>query len=237
MTICAWMPLWGRHEVLKIVLEGFRSMRSRWEREGHNLYLYVAWSDIEDLNFVLKNYGIPGGVCFAPNEPLSRKHNELMREAVGKTGADYFLQIGSDDVFFEEGDRYYFEAMEEGAHNVGCRSIFFADPSQEKAVKWEYGSKDANKLFGAGRLFSREAVEAAFEDGELWNKEANRSLDFISENRLIEVGYPPRFLNESSPFIVDIKSDTNIWGFKRYKYGEEVDFFELKKRIQGVVNL
>jgi hypothetical protein len=237
VNVCAWMPIYGRHDILKISLAGFANMQARWKAEGVNLFLFVAWSELEDLHFVLKNYGLPGGVVFAPNTPLSTKHNTLMREALNNTGADFFLQIGSDDVFLPKGDELYFEAIDSGAHNVGCDSIYFMHPESESAVMWKYGKTDANKLFGAGRLFSREAVELAFLDGVLWDKKANRSLDFISENRLIDLGFPPCKFGEEAPYIIDIKSGVNIWGFERYRNGEAVNYAELKNRLREVVTL
>lgn len=222
---------------MKLSLAGFRAMQSRWRSRGFDLNLYVAYTDPSDLNTLLNYYGYPAGAKACPNEPLSAKHNALLAHILEFSQADYFLQIGSDDVFLPDGDLLYFEAMSKGVHNVGCTSIYFIDAIKERAVEWVYDARDANKLFGAGRLFSREAVELAFEGGELWNREANRSLDFISEDHLIDLGYLPEKLNEQAPYIVDIKSDTNIWSFDRYKNGKAVDYFELAERMRLTVNL
>ena len=235
MNVAVWMPIWGRHDVLKIALIGYRAMKKRWAKEGHELHIYFGWTDPADLMAATSFMGYPNGACPSPNEPLTEKHNRLLRYILNETEADYFLQIGSDDVFLPEGDKLYFEAMEAGAHHIGCKSIYFMDSAKERAVKWKYDSRDANALFGAGRLFSREAVEMAFLDGELWDREANRSLDFISENRLIGLGYQPKAFGEDEPYIIDIKSAENIWGFDRYANGEGVDYDELVGRMRETI--
>lgn len=237
INVAAWMPIWGRHDVLKLSLAGLAAMQSRWRAKGYDLNLYVAYTDPTDLNALLNYYGYPAGAKASPNEPLSDKHNALLSHILEFSSADYFLQVGSDDVFLPEGDQLYFDAMDGGVHNVGCTSIYFMDAIKERAVEWVYDERDANKLFGAGRLFSREAVEIAFEDGGLWDRSANRSLDFISEDHLIDLGYRPERLNEEAPYIVDIKSDTNIWSFDRYKNGKSADYFELADRMRQAVNL
>ena len=232
MNVAVWMPIWGRHDVLKIALLGYKAMKKRWAEHGYNMHIYFGWTDPADLMAAVNFMGYPNGACPSPNEPLTEKHNRLLRYILKETEADYFLQIGSDDVFLPEGDGLYFDAMEAGAHHVGCTSIYFMDSVRERAVRWKYDSRDANALFGAGRLFSREAVKMAFLDGELWDREANRSLDFVSENRLIELGYSPRRFEEGEPYIIDIKSEENIWGFDRYANGEGVDFEVLVARMR-----
>ena len=232
MNVAVWMPIWGRHDVLKIALLGYSAMKRRWAKQGFHLHIYFGWTDPVDLMAATSFMGYPNGACPSPNEPLTEKHNRLLRYILKETKADYFLQIGSDDVFLPEGDELYFDMMEGGLHHMGCKSIYFMDSIKERAVKWVYEKGCVNALFGAGRMFSREAVEFAFEDGELWDKEANRGLDFVSENRLIGLGYQPLAFGEEEPYIIDIKSAENIWSFDRYANGEAVDYDGLVARMR-----
>lgn len=224
MRVGVWMPLYGRHKVLKATLTAFREMQVRWRAEGIELFLNVAWSNPEDLFAAADNYG-PLNSIFYPNDPLSEKQEALI--ASMRMKFDYYLQIGSDDVFLEHGDKYYFDAIDKGVDYIGCRSVYFIEPSSKRAVSVKQRKDGLNKVFGAGRLWSNEAVEKVLHDGYLWPQKKNNQLDLLSEKQFKANGIKIETFEESYPFVVDVKSDTNIWSFDKYKNETKEDYFAI----------
>ena len=94
MTIVGvWMPVFGRHEVMKAALTSLKEMRGRWRAKEIEICLFVGWSNPEDLFAVVEHYGYPSHAVLSPNEPLSEKQNNLLDSMHGR--CDYFLQVGS----------------------------------------------------------------------------------------------------------------------------------------------
>ena len=55
----------------------------------------------------------------------------------------------------------------------------------------------------------------------IWENELNYGLDFSSETRIIEAGYEPFTIDLGEPHIIDIKSEQNIWQFKKYTHSAD----------------
>ena len=231
MTIVGvWMPVFGRHEVMKAALTSLKEMRGRWRAKEIEICLFVGWSNPEDLFAVVEHYGYPSHAMLSPNEPLSEKQNNLLNSMRGR--CDYFLQVGSDDVFLDSCDDFYFDAIERGVEYIGCRSVYFVEPKSQRAVSVKQPENGLNRCFGAGRLWSAEAMDKV---SELWPNEANNGLDYMSEQEFIKAGVKVETFEEKEPFVVDIKSETNIWSFEKYKNEKPEDYLSILAKMQGEV--
>ena len=239
MRVGVWMPLYGRPLVLRAALESFKAMRRRWRNMGIELELCVGWSLPDDLTQVVNYYGYPYASVFAENDPLSYKQEAILD--IMRDRFDYYLQIGSDDVFIEEADIYYEEALTRGVQYVGCRSVYFIEPSTQRAVSTAMTHTSVNSVFGAGRIWSAEAMDKVLENGPIWPKAMNNQLDLLSEKQFKAAGVCMETFEEERPFIVDIKSETNIWKFKKYQNERAEDYRDIVGRMdkgaRAAVNL
>lgn len=55
----------------------------------------------------------------------------------------------------------------------------------------------------------------------IWENDINCGLDFSSETRIIDGGYEPFTIDLGEPHIIDIKSEQNIWQFKKYTHSAD----------------
>jgi len=232
--VAAWMPVWGRHTVLKAALCGYKEMAERWHKAGIRLTLHVAWTSNADADLVRQEVPGAGAMWYAPNRPLSVKHNALLRSILKEVDPDFYLQIGSDDVFLPRGDGVYFRAIAKGEDHIGTPLIYFVSPGSQEAMRYSYRTNMRHDVFGAGRMWSRRAVRAAFDGGELWPKVADKGLDTISQKRLESCGFDVRVIRNRTPYIVDIKNGEGLWGYDCYRdEGDPIEYGELLAEIPG----
>jgi hypothetical protein len=57
----------------------------------------------------------------------------------------------------------------------------------------------------------------------------------MSEQEFIKAGVKVETFEEKEPFVVDIKSETNIWSFEKYKNEKPEDYLSILAKMQGEV--
>ena len=84
-------------------------------------------------------------------------------------------------------------------------------------------------------------MDKVLENGPIWPKAMNNQLDLLSEKQFKAAGVCMETFEEERPFIVDIKSETNIWEFKKYQNERAEDYKEIVGRMdkgaRAAVNL
>ena len=175
--------------------------------EGYDLILYVCGSEevhkkmAEERGYKYFSY---------TNNPLSRKFQHLMVEAM-KDDWDYWLLMGSDDLFVEGAGKIIASQMNSG-HDAGqCKEIMFWHYHKKRG----FYIKDSVRL-GAGRWYKREVLDQ-MPSREIYNSNQDKGLDGVSERAILKyTGVTPHHF-EDEAYICDVKTSENIWTFDKVR--------------------
>lgn len=165
---------------------------------------------------------------WSENRPLGKKHNIGINEAY-KLKWDYCLNIGSDDIVSSKIWDLYKPYFEAGHDIFGINDILFLDLF---TLQMKYNANKNEAAFGAGRVVSRRVFEVLKEKSgfiRFWPDDAEKGLDSKSLNIARQNGFDQTIVKSSEiPYIIDMKSGTNIWAFKDFS-GEPRSFDSLRK--------
>lgn len=189
-----YMAVWRRPEITEICFMGIDRLR---KVGTHKVEALAVISESSMINLCVK-YGIDYVVH--KNHPLGEKKNAGLRRALEK-GFDYLIDIGSDDLLKNE----FLNIYPWKGDVYGLRDLVVMnteDGECKRLVKKHH--------FGAGRAFSRKAVEAA---GKMWNDEQTKGLDNYSEMNLAKKGFLMARLDVTEPLVIDMKSEMNMNSF------------------------
>lgn len=133
----------GRDQVNALFLENMRWLRTEFDLE---VFMVTTNGETfeEDWIHTIK----------FPNNPLGQKWNASIKLAL-TSKADKFMGMGDDDLISQKS---FQELIDTDYSHVGTQSVYFIEPYQHRAVLASYPNK-CDKLVGAGRTFTREAVE------------------------------------------------------------------------------
>ena len=164
------------------------------------------------------------------NFPLGRKMNKGIRQAMDFEFT-HLIQLGSDDIITEAlMDKYVKLAHED---YFGINSFIAVDLETKRAKYWLYGTKAApiNHPIGAGRVFSRKALEDVLSKTDLWEDDRQKVLDGQSDITMIKYGYRATIVPIDFIGIVDMKTSDNIWPFDN-TIGEPFDYESVKEFVE-----
>jgi len=124
------------------------------------------------------------------------------------------MNLGSDDLLhphlFELYLPYFFEY-----HVFGINKVYFFKHPDE-CLYFDYYNKP--HIVGAGRMISKVALQKVLEQRTLYNENKSRCLDADSAVVLSRFQIAEHCINPGVfPYIVDIKSETNIHSFEEIK--------------------
>jgi len=174
--------------------------------------VYVAGSEQEHKDLAAQ-YG--GTYVECENQPLGRKASTMVERA-WKDGADYVISVGPDDFFSPALLEEYRRAIDDGVTYAGCRGCYMIEPLTRRGMLM---TGHANRLrwgetIGAGRLLSRRVLDAV--EGRPWPDPVKQGMDWRMTLRLQRVGITGidrGFAMTPESFLVDVKSDGNMWSF------------------------
>lgn len=205
IKLAIYTALWKRPQITKICFEGIKRLM-RYNPAKFHITPVCVVSTLDDAA-ICEEYGFE--FVFTDNLPLGQKWNTGLKYALENITFDYLVQIGSDDLLDSHILESYEKVITAGIHHAGVQDLYFIDPSTRRAIKYRYSTQFL-RLIGAGRIFSRAALERSY---PLWDNEINKSLDRSSEHQLILSGYPHRIIKTEEPRVIDIKSAMNIWSY------------------------
>ena len=260
MRIAFFLAVWKRPEITELCFMGLQRLMKHYP----NSFAFAVISE-KSMIPLCQKYDIE--YCEHENLPLGRKKNYGMNQILKKQ-FDYLIELGSDDLIFNDVFDVYKPYMERGEDFFGSNQMIFVDAVM--GVCRHYTAQEAQYGFGwgLGRCFSRKLLEhmsgrvkiraltgivscgECISDGEesflprhiaeslvrqgyaeiietdqqfyMWSDNVNRSLDNNSTNRLLENGFNYKIAQTREPFLADIKSDENIWGYNP-EIGAEYD--------------
>lgn len=217
--VLVFTPIWGRHEIVRLYQKGYQRLKSYWPEFFEFDQLAVVSNQADAV--LCDELGIP--YCTAPNKPLGQKHNMGLKHALTMEW-DYIMQMGSDDIMHPELLHYYAGWMGIKDH-FGVDRIYFTN--LKRAMECRLTPGGVNSLIGAGRMISRKAIMKV---QELWPNDINRSLDFFSQKRLVKRGYPAFVVRLDDTYLVDVKSQVNIWKYEDLERAcKKIELREIEK--------
>lgn len=207
------VPVWKRPEVTKLCFENLAKT---------GLSVFIA-SDEQWVFEEVKKYGFT--IISTPNDYLGRKKNELLKVTLLDCFEwDQVMEIGSDNLIdLSKLDEY----LSLGLDHYGTSSIYFADPKNKRAKYYNA----PRKIWGAGRVMSRKAVENSF---PLWDDKGKIYLDSQANAKLESKGYKYSVVQE--PICVDIKTEVNIHPYTRFG-GVDVKYKDLSEKFPELKTL
>jgi len=224
MKLIAFTPVWGRHEILEIWVEGVRRLRKNFD-----ITPAVMVSNRDDYWFMrlAEGQGFYPYVFSVPNNPLGRKQN-IGLNYCRAINFDYIVQISSNLLLTDKGMEKLLEQAP--AQVISFGSAYFVKDG--RAVRF---IKPGHKAMGACRMIHRSVCEG--NNFMLWDDELNRNLDHSSQQRM-----PPPVIVKGT-HVVGVKSEVQITPFENLeKLGETVDFDKAlrglgEKEIELIKNL
>lgn len=145
-----FLAVWRRPEITEICFMGIDRLR----RSG--LFPIEALAVISEDSMIplCKKYSID--FCMYKNLPLGEKKNYGLSVAMGKSGWDYLLEIGSDDVLKNEILELYKPLTEQGIDFFGIKHFYYLNSETGECRRLQ-----SDTTYGAARCISRKAIECA----------------------------------------------------------------------------
>lgn len=207
------VPVWKRPEITRVCFENlaktglqvFTAVSEKWALEMSNRYGFKPTT--------------------IDNDYLGRKKNALIKKALTYEW-DQLMESGSDNLFdLETLDEYL--SIEADHYGVDCN--YFYHPETGRAKYFKIGGE--KRIWGAGRVISRKAVEASV---PLWDDKGTIYLDAQANTALRNKGYD--FSVVSTPLFVDIKSEENLHSYDRFE-GKPVKESFIRSKFPELENL
>lgn len=203
MEVAVIVPVWKRPEITRVCFENLKKTGLR-----------VICAVSEDWAMCMcQEYGFD--YVYTENSPLGRKKNKLMEYALTFEW-DKVMEFGSDNLCDLSKLKDYLSIPSD---HYAVNSIYFVQDGKAKYYNVN------NKIWGAMRVMSREAVEKSV---PLWDDKANQYLDSNANRALDMKGYKYSVVN--TPMLVDIKSEVNIWPYERFS-GKPVNYDKLCEKF------
>jgi len=199
------VPVWGRLELTEKFYEGMKRASKDFYRHGYDLILYVAGSE-EEHRKMAASFGAK--YIHFQNKPVSNKMQALMEFSM-KDEWDYWMAMGSDDFFTENGVDLAVKQLKSGS-DAGMPTSMYIFSIYNRNKGFEF--KECGRI-GAGRWYKREVLDKV-KDGVIYPPDLNRILDYNSEKLIYEsTGVIPISFDYGS-YLADVKTNENINSFR-----------------------
>ena len=146
----------GRKEITLAFLWHLAYLR---KETGLELPITIAVSDEDDYDLIMEDKTLLTEKCNViktPNNPVSEKHNQMLRAAYREPDWDAVIHVGSDDLMTVEYVKHVAEMKLDQNTVYGIKTMLFYNVVQDKLRKFTY--KGVRQL-GAGRVFPRKVID------------------------------------------------------------------------------
>lgn len=195
---------WKRHRLFSVFCEYYQNLALKVPFK-----LFIAVSE-KETELIAKWYGHT--TVFVPNEPLGEKFNAATQAA---KGADYTINIGSDDFLTEGFLRYYIEQIKTGADYIGALDGYFFDVKTKQGLYWAGYNQPYNKghTIGLGRALSKRLLDEI--DWQPWPSGFDKVLDSGLQKLLDMHEHTEHIfrMKEQGIFALDVKTEENMTPF------------------------
>lgn len=210
MKILILIPLYKRPEIWKICIRNLKRFirRVSWQIE----VVCILSPDDDHMKTNENLCKLAGFKCiYYPNFPVSDKINAGIRYIMAHYEFDYLMNFGSDDLIHPDIEQLYDEHFKLNRLFFGINTLYFYDYDSKKAIFFD--TYNTNGAIGAGRMIHKSILDMFHTDMmPLYEPGINQGMDTNSA-MMIKRSYGIYEVIVDSgefPYIVDIKSNTNI---------------------------
>lgn len=205
------MPIYGRHELTKIILDHYAAIKKRFK----GVELLAVGSEGKASESLVKGAG--WNYVEHPNLPVSVKMNALAR-AARKYSPQRIVFVGSDDLISQEVFEYYLSLPSSLPYMIGFKGIYFYGVKEKCFLyaKGYVGKFYSDKTIGAGRMYSKKVLNKL--KWTPWGEyRADRGLDTAASKTLIKMGTEERQITykDTGGMMVDVKTGEGLTPFYR----------------------
>lgn len=206
MVILCMVPVYKRPELLKLTIDCLEGVQCDYAKVIPFFILSREDKCFEINKNLVKKYRY----LVYKNNPLGEKKNAGLREAL-KLKWDYYMDLGSDNVFTSLLWAYYKPFFEQKTLFFGLINIFFYEILTEKAIfvaNYAYDHENKSFAYGAGRIIHRSILETVKDP---WRSYFNSGMDGISRQNIIDAGFKEDVVDtKGDPVMLDIKGSVSI---------------------------
>jgi len=213
-TVTFITACWKRPEILAVYEQAMHRFIQQSKYKCFTAYVISPNEDNDWLKIaetVSRDYSYQ---YYFSNSPLSHKWNFLLEKAMDEIDSDYYVIMGSDDIHSLDAWKHYELIIDNEYDYGGHNSLIFHDVISGEAVKY----KSEVKIAGCGTILSKRLVKECF---PLWPDNTDKGLDVPRDRKIHSFGYKLFVFNDAY-CLIDLKSDTNINGFERFKRKQHI---------------
>jgi glycosyltransferase involved in cell wall biosynthesis len=215
-TIAVIIPCWQRARVLEAVSDQLDKF-VRQNKEKATIVVVFIFSkedpELKELKNIYSRAAYPKVVLTEPNLLLGAKLNTGIQYAF-ELNFDYVMNMGSDDLLHPALIDLYMPYIEEEVPFFGVNKLYFYNTEGE-TIFFDYYNRP--HIVGAGRMIHKSVLKRVFDAYQcLYDPDVCKAMDGHSSVKITSLGYEVTILDPGQfPFIVDIKTDTNINSFDK----------------------
>jgi hypothetical protein len=207
-----------RPKILECFLNNFQSLK---EQLAATIELKLVIAGDQKLDpecyALFQKYSNGATWVHSENLPLGKKWNTALK-AIKNIPTDFVMIMGSDDLVDKNLIiKYVAIAKKSGVGYIGVRDMYFMNSATGDSTFWPgYRNRRIGEPIGCARMISKKVFErVAF---QAWNNNLNKGLDASLTATLRKISVYPKVLSckEDNIFVIDVKSETNIWGYKNF---------------------
>jgi hypothetical protein len=210
VTVGICSALWQRYPLTAVWWQGIHRIAQRFASHGIQTQVTVAVSEPWHTVTAVQH---GAEIVVIRNEPLGQKWNAAVEQACA-FGADYVLILGSDDFLSDPLIDRYADLIEEKWLYAGLAGLYFYEPSTKRLAYHATKQSAHGNPLGAGRLIHRSLLER--QGYRPWLDASTKRLDTDMRLRCDLPAAKLLTVNTDQP-AVDVKTDTNLWGFDRLR--------------------
>ena len=235
-NIAILTTMWRRQVLTGFTFKWFNHVQKELLKKNIGLYLFAVGSEGEySRSMALRhNYNY----MERPNIPVSAKRNQALEKIRDwQVEIDAVLFVDTDDLLPVGLISLYAKFLSQGYPYIGMQDIYFFDASTKKMIHFFYpnGHSNYGVTLGLGRCVAKALLDKA--DWRLWPDDINRNMDINMTRKLSPLleGFSKgerKVVCKDFNFVpLDIKTQTNIWGFYKYtsKLGSHIFVSDPKK--------
>jgi hypothetical protein len=198
MKLALIIAIYDRHDLERITLNRFKDQAKKF-----GFQIIVAGSEGKFSKTIAKG-------CHyieVPNNPLSNKHNALIKKAQ-ELNVDAVVLMGSDDIVDDNYWQWVLSLSKDEPKLIGLKDLYFY--STYKKELYYFDKNREGQSIGAGRFFSKLILDKM--EWKLWDDGLPKSLDKNCSERLQMQGIGEEIysMDELNVFLVDVKHTRSV---------------------------
>lgn len=233
IRIAVITSMWKRHGIFEAFAKNINDIISQFT--DVEIKVFVAGSESNISQSICRKHGFT--YSEVKNNPLGKKMNTALKSS-RDFNPDYFLLLGSDDIFCSQLMKEYIQSIRLNIDYTYLEDCYFYDTVSRKTLYWGgYTGWRKGKGLGAGRFISRNVVNCL--NWNIWADGNNKNLDYSFDQRLSMMPCTRRKINLKSinAYMVDLKSSESITKFFKYPNSKEINSSQIFKQFNYVRSL